>query len=94
MMTSSTYLINTARGGVVNEEALIQFLKEKKICASALDVFKNEPNPNPEFFNLDNLIITPHSGTGTHEARENMMTEALGNIMAFLKGEKMTSRVV
>ena len=94
LMSSSSFLINTARGGIINEDDLISHLKDGKICGAALDVFQNEPNLNPKFLDLENVILTPHSGTGTHEARANMMSEALGNIMAYLKGEKMTSRIV
>jgi len=94
MMKPSSYLINTARGGVINENDLITHLQSEKIAGAAIDVFENEPNANPAFFELNNVVLTPHSGTGTHEARANMMNEALGNIIAFLNGEEMTSRIV
>jgi len=94
MMKPTAFLINTARGGVVHELALIKCLTEKSIAGAALDVFENEPNINEAFLNLNNVIITPHSGTATREARNAMMDEAMGNIVAFLKGEEMTSRIV
>jgi len=94
LMKPSSFLINTARGGVVNESAIIECLKDQTIAGAAFDVFENEPNPRSEFFDLENFIITPHNGTGTHEARDAMMHEAMGNIVAFLKDEKMTSRII
>ena len=93
LMKSTAFLINTGRGGVVDEEALIACLKNKQIAGAAFDVFENEPDIREEFLHLENMIITPHCGTGTHEARDNMMKEALGNAAAFLTGGQMTSRV-
>ena len=94
MMRSDAYLINTARGGVINEQDLLEHLEKERIAGAGIDVFENEPHPNSRFFELTNAILTPHSGTGTHEARADMMSEALGNIMAFLSGDEMTSRIV
>ena len=67
-MKKTSYIINTSRGGIVNENDLIVALKNKIITGAALDVFENEPNINPEFLNLDNVILTPHLGAYTYEA--------------------------
>jgi D-3-phosphoglycerate dehydrogenase len=94
IMKREAFIINTARGGIIDEEALIECLKSERISGAALDVFENEPQPRNEFFHLENVVLTPHNGTGTHEARAAMMKEALGNIMAYLTDKEMTSRVV
>lgn len=93
LMKNTAFLVNTGRGGVVDEEALIDCMKNKSIAGAAFDVFENEPDIREEFLDLENMVITPHCGTGTHEARDNMMKEALGNAAAFLTGGEMTSRV-
>lgn len=93
LMKPTAFLINTGRGGVVDEDALIHCLENKKIAGAAFDVFENEPNPREEFLSLENMVVTPHCGTATQEARDGMMLEALGNVVAFLKGQEMTSRV-
>ena len=93
-MKSSAILVNTARGGVVDQAALIQALQNKTIAGAALDVFWNEPEIPAVLFQFDNVILNPHIGTGTKEARREMFDEAFGNIVAFLKGDPMTNRVV
>jgi lactate dehydrogenase-like 2-hydroxyacid dehydrogenase len=77
------YLINIARGSVVDEAALLVALQQKWIAGAALDVFENEPNPNPEFLNLDNVLLTPHIGSATSETRQLMTSLALDNLEAF-----------
>lgn len=67
-MKKSVYLINTARGGLVDEDALINALIEKRISGAAIDVHENEPVVNPKFFSLDNVIVTPHLAGFTKEA--------------------------
>ncbi|MFN3757554.1 MAG: NAD(P)-dependent oxidoreductase, partial [Flavobacterium sp.] len=70
LMKKNAILINTSRGGVVNENALIEALKNKRIFGACLDVFENEPNINEEFLNLDNVILTPHIASQTEEAQK------------------------
>jgi glyoxylate reductase len=81
-------LINTARGEIVDEIELIELLKQKKISAACFDVFENEPNLNPELFKLDNVLLLPHIGSATREARTNMALLAARNVAAVLKGKK------
>ncbi len=81
-------LINTARGEIVDEKELIELLKQKKISAAGFDVFENEPNLNPDLFKLDNVLLLPHIGSATKEARTNMALLAARNVAAVLKGKK------
>jgi len=81
-------LINTARGEIVDEQELIELLKKKKISAAGFDVFENEPNLNPDLFKLDNVLLLPHIGSATIEARTNMALLAARNVAAVLKGKK------
>ena len=86
-MKPSAILINTARGPVVDENALINALKNKIITAAGLDVYDNEPNINPEFKKLDNVVLMPHVGTLTLETRIKMGLMLVKNVEAVLKGE-------
>lgn len=93
LMKASAFIINTARGGVIDHDALLKALKEEKIAGAGLDVFPEEPKLPEGILDFENVVVTPHNGTGTREARRNMFGEAFGNVVAFLKGEEMTSRV-
>lgn len=85
-MKPSAILINTARGGLVDEEALIKALKTKQIFAAGLDVYEKEPKINPELLALDNVVLCPHAGTQTIEGRLNMQREVADNILNFFAG--------
>ena len=89
----SGYLINIARGSVVNEEALLYALQHKKIAGAALDVFENEPNPSHEFLTLDNVLLTPHIGSATSETRIAMTNLAVDNLEAFFNQQILPSEV-
>ena len=89
----SSYLINIARGSVVNEAALLDALQHKKIAGAALDVFDNEPNPNPAFLNLDNVLLTPHIGSATLETRIAMTNLAIDNLEAFFNQQPLLTEV-
>ncbi|MEM7368492.1 MAG: NAD(P)-dependent oxidoreductase [Bacteroidota bacterium] len=94
-MKSSAFLINTARGGHVDEAALIHALQTQSIAGAALDVFPEEPTVNPLFFDMDNVILSPHNGSGTKEDRRYMFQLAFENIVNFLEGRhEHISRVV
>ncbi|MBU3610378.1 2-hydroxyacid dehydrogenase [Polynucleobacter wuianus] len=90
---SSSYLINIARGSVVNEAALLYALQHKQIAGAALDVFNNEPNPNPAFLELDNVLLTPHIGSATLETRIAMTNLAVDNLEAFFKQQPLLTEV-
>lgn len=88
MMKPSAYLINTARGSVVDEAALVEALREGRIAGAGLDVYEEEPQPAPGLVDLDNVVCIPHLGSATEATREKMAVMAAENIIAGLKGEK------
>jgi D-3-phosphoglycerate dehydrogenase len=83
-MKKSAYLINTARGGIVNEEALFEALNEKRIAGAALDVYTKEPPEDWKLVKLENLIATPHLGASTKEAQEEVGSEIAEQIDLYL----------
>ena len=89
----NAYLINIARGSVINESELLYALQHKRIAGAALDVFNNEPNPNPAFLKLDNVLLTPHIGSATTETRVAMTKLAVDNLEAFFKQQPLLSEV-
>lgn len=84
LMKPSAYLINTARGPVIDEEALISTLKKCRIAGAALDVYTGEPYVNPGFFELSNVLLTPHCGSNTLHARNHMARAASKRILDML----------
>ena len=87
MMKSTAYLINTARGAHVDEEALVHALKTGEIAGAAMDVYEHEPQIHPELLKLDNVVLSPHTGTGTWEGRIAMCENVCDNILAWEKQE-------
>jgi len=85
-MKPSAFLINTARGAVIDEEALTECLENRRIRGAALDVFEQEPHITEKLYHLDNVILLPHVGTATIDGRIAMAKEALQNIRNFLEG--------
>lgn len=86
LMKPSAIVINTSRGSAVDDEALIKALTENRIFGAGLDVFENEPYIDPRFFELDNVVLTPHTGTQTIEGRHQMQAEVAANIINFFDG--------
>ena len=86
LMKPTAIFINTARGGVVDDLALIAALKEKRIAGAGIDVFEGEPALNAEFLSLDNVALTPHIGSATYATRMRMATVAAMNMTAALSG--------
>lgn len=86
-MRQTAILINTSRGPVVDEVALVEGLKAKKIAGAALDVYEHEPHLTPGLVDLPNVVLTPHTASATHEARGAMSRIAAENIIAALEGK-------
>jgi glyoxylate reductase len=85
-MKRSAYLINTSRGPIVDEEALAWALEQRLIAGAALDVYEHEPVVHPALFQLDNVVLSPHLGSGTTETRTAMADLAVENVLAVLGG--------
>lgn len=94
MMKPTAHLINTSRGPVIDEEALVKALKDGTIRGAAIDVFENEPELADGLAELDNVILTPHIASATENARTKMSELAAGNIIAVIEGEEAPNRVV
>ncbi len=87
-MKKSAYLINTSRGAVVDEQALVRALREGWIAGAALDVYEHEPQLTPGLSELPNVVLAPHIGSATFETRNKMATIAAYNILDVLQGKK------
>ena len=94
MMKSTSYLINTARGAHVDEEALVKALSEGEIAGAAIDVYEHEPAIHPELLTLDNVVLSPHTGTGTWEGRIAMCENVCDNILAWQQGNIQAMDIV
>ena len=86
-MKKGSYLVNTARGPIVDEHALVDSLRDGHLAGAALDVFDNEPNIDPELIGMPNVITTPHIASATHEAREAMAKLAVSGILDTLSSK-------
>lgn len=86
LMKPSAYLVNTARGPVVDEIALVEVLRKKEIAGAALDVFLSEPDVPEELLNMDCVVLSPHVGSATHETREIMSKQVAQTIQDFFQG--------
>lgn len=93
-MKSSAVLINTARGPLVDEKALVQALKEGTIHGAGLDVFEFGDHPLPELLEMDNVVLVPHIGTQTWETRIEMAQAVCNNVIGFLEGDRPVTRVL
>ena len=87
-MKDSAYLVNTARGPIVDEAALASALREGRIAGAGMDVFEHEPQVHPELLELDNGVLVPHLGSATVETRTAMAVLAAENVLAVLAGER------
>ena len=94
MMKRSAYLINTARGAHVDELSLIEALKNGIIAGAAMDVYEHEPQISPELLTLPNVVLSPHTGTGTWEGRIAMCENVADNILAFINNEQNKMNIV
>jgi len=92
-MKRSAYLINTARGMVVDEEGLAWALRERLIAGAALDVFEHEPQVHPDLLTLENVVLIPHLGSATRETRTAMAELAARNVAAVLSGRPALTQI-
>jgi glyoxylate reductase len=92
-MRSGAYLVNTSRGPIVDEAALVKALRSHKIAGAALDVFENEPEVHPALLERDDVVLIPHLGSATIETRTAMAVLAADNALAVLRGEKPPTAV-
>jgi glyoxylate reductase len=88
LMRPSAYLVNTARGPIVDEKALVRVLEEKRIAGAALDVYEHEPAVEPALIHLPNVVLTPHLGSAALETRERMAGVVAENIVAVIEGRR------
>jgi len=88
LMKKSAIIVNTSRGDILEEKALIRLLKQKKIFAAGFDVYENEPNINPDLRTLENVFLLPHIGSATVETRAAMALLAANNIINVLNGKE------
>ncbi len=85
------YIVNVARGSVIDEAALVRALREKRIGGAGLDVFEDEPQVPPELFALDNVVLVPHIASATVQTRQAMGQRVLDNLAAFFEGRPLPS---
>jgi len=88
LMKPTAHLINVARGGIVDDEALIAALRQGRLCGAGLDVFEGEPKLNADFLEIDNVILTPHIGSSSRATRMAMAMRAADNLIAALAGQR------
>jgi glyoxylate reductase len=87
LLKKSAFVINTARGPVIDEQVLYEKLKNKEIAGAALDVYENEPQLTPGLKDLNNVVLTPHIGSASHETRSRMAQMVAKDIIQALEGE-------
>ena len=92
-MKPGAYLINTARGGIVDHAALAEALREGRLAGAGLDVYPAEPQVPQELLGLENVVLLPHLGSATRETRTAMGERALANVIAWSEGRTLPDRV-
>jgi len=93
LLPRGAILVNTARGALVDDGALIAALRDGHIAAAGLDVFNNEPELDPQYLELENVFLLPHVGSATRETRDAMGFRALENLDAIFAGRAPRDRV-
>jgi gluconate 2-dehydrogenase len=87
-MKPTATLVNVARGGIVDDAALAQALRDGRIAAAGLDVFEGEPKVHPALLTVPNVVLTPHIGSATVKTRRAMANLAVDNLIAFFTGQR------
>ncbi len=93
LLPKGAIIVNTARGGIVDDDALIAAINSGQVAAAGLDVFANEPNIDPRYRTLENVFVLPHLGSATLNTRTNMALRALANLTAFADGKAPPDRL-
>jgi glyoxylate reductase len=93
LMKPDSWLINAARGGLIDQEALVEALAGRRIAGAGLDVYPDEPEVHPRLLDLPNVVLLPHLGSATLEGRTAMGEKVLANIVAFAEGRQLPDRV-
>jgi glyoxylate reductase len=88
LMKATAFLVNTARGPIVDERALVEALEERRIAGAALDVFEREPEVEQALLSMSNVVLTPHLGSAVIEVREAIANIVVDNIAAFVAGQR------
>jgi glyoxylate reductase len=88
LMKPSAFLVNTARGPIVDEQALVRALTERRIAGAGLDVYEREPQVEPALLAMTNVVLTPHLGSAVAELREAMAHVVVDNIVAVIEGRR------
>jgi glyoxylate reductase len=88
LMKKTSYLINTSRGPIIDEKALVETLRSGNIAGAGLDVYENEPELSPGLGEMGNTVLIPHIGSATIETRTKMAVRAATNLLAGLRGER------
>jgi glyoxylate reductase len=94
LLKPHAYIVNTARGEVIDEAALARMLEKGELAGAGLDVFEHEPAINPKLKKLANVVLLPHMGSGTMEGRIDMGEKVIINIKTFADGHKPPDRVI
>ena len=94
LLSKSAYIINTARGEIIDENALTRMLRTNKLAGAGLDVYENSKNINPRLRSLSNVLLLPHMGSATQESRLEMGEKVILNIKTFLDGHRPPDRVL
>jgi len=94
LLKPNAILVNTSRGEIVDEKYLIKMLKKKRIFSAGFDVYENEPYVNSELYELKNVVLLPHIGSGTFETRDRMAELAAKNVINILRGKKAITPVL
>ena len=94
LLQDHAYIVNTARGEVIDEDALADLLQEGDIAGAGLDVFEHEPTVNPKLFKLKNVVLLPHMGSATIEGRVGMGEKVIINIRTYVDGHRPPDRVI
>jgi glyoxylate reductase len=94
LLRPHAYIVNTARGEIIDEVALVRMLRAKEIAGAALDVYENEPAVNPKLLAMDNVVLLPHMGSATHEGRIDMGQLVIINIRSFFDGHTPPNRLL